>query len=79
MTRIILVNAVDEQFRHCILIHFQWGSGKGGEGKEETVKECIIPTQLSITLSQHSAVIAIFHCDDLFCHFSVLCCIPFFL
>ena len=38
MTRIILVNAVDEQFRHCILIYFQWGSGKGGERKEETVK-----------------------------------------
>ena len=26
MIRIILVNAVDEQFRHCILTHFQWGS-----------------------------------------------------
>ena len=42
------------------------GGGGGGEGKEETVKECIIPTQFSITLSQYSAVIAIFHCDDLF-------------
>ena len=26
------------------------GKWKGGERKEETVKECIIPTQLSITL-----------------------------
>ena len=38
MTRIILVNAVDEQFRHCILIHFQWGSGKGLREKKRWLR-----------------------------------------
>ena len=30
MTGIVLVNAVDEQFRHSILMYVQWGSGKEG-------------------------------------------------